>query len=106
MRRNLEGTAKGGFFEIPRQVGQVRAPADHQAGQVETGRGGMTAGFRQKRLDDRLQPFVVAAAELLLRDEFARPLLGRNECQPRCGATDIAGDQHQAGSFQNCRRRL
>ncbi len=62
----------------------------------------MAAGLGQERLDDRLQPCVVGAVELRLGDEVARPGLGRNERESPCGTTDIARDQHRAGSFQSC----
>ena len=51
------------------------------------------------------QAFVVGAGEFLFGDEFAGPALRRNERKPGCGATDIARDQQQAGSFQNSPRR-
>ena len=66
------GAGQRGFLEVPWQVGQVRAPADHRAGHVETGGGGVAAGLGQERLDDRLQALVVGAVEFLLGDELAR----------------------------------
>jgi hypothetical protein len=61
----------------------------------------MTASLVQERLYDRLQPFVICAVKLLFRDEFAGAALWRNKRNSGFGATDIAHDQHQAGSFQN-----
>ncbi len=104
-RPNPQAAAQRRFFKIPWQVRQMRPPGDHRAGHIETCGGGMAAGLGQERLDDRLQAFVVGAGEFLFGDEFAGPALRRNERKPGCGATDIARDQQQAGSFQNSPRR-
>ena len=90
-----------GFAQVPWQVGQVRAPVDHRPGDVEAGGGGSGAGAGQERFDDRLQAGVIGAGEFLFGDECARAGVGRDECQSRRGATDIARDQHYGAAFQS-----
>jgi len=62
--RQIRAAAQCRFFKVPRQVCQVRAPVDHRAGHVKTGRGRVATGPGQKRFDDRLESLEVAAGAL------------------------------------------
>ena len=93
-RRRSRFSGQFALGQVPGQVGQVRLAADHRPRDVEAGGRGGGAGGLQKRPHDRLQPRKIPARIDLLRQEFARAGVRRDQRQACVRSPDIAGDQH------------
>lgn len=72
----------------------MRAPGNDRPRDVKAGDGWPFRIFAKEFLDDRLQPRVVSAGELLLGYERARPGGSTHKREPGGGGADVAREQH------------